>query len=242
MKIIFSRKGFDSGAGRAPSPIVDGRAQSLPIPVSSHSATSYQDLGLGNLVERMTRRKITADQLCHNDPMFAENYCWFGQCDAAQGHLARQGVGVGDVFLFFGLFACPSSGQSHHRFFGFMKVAGFGSPAEAELSPAWRKPPTQHPHTIDDWPKNNTIWFGSGRTNAKASSELRLTVEEGPTSLWNVEPWLQNHGLTYHGRADRWLKGDRLQSVARGQEFVCEIGAAELPNQWLERIIAEISR
>ena len=32
MKIILSRKGFDSSSGGGPSPIVDGRCLSLPIP------------------------------------------------------------------------------------------------------------------------------------------------------------------------------------------------------------------
>ena len=44
MKIIFSRKGFDSVSGRVPSPILpDGRLLSLPIP-DKGSSIRYDDL------------------------------------------------------------------------------------------------------------------------------------------------------------------------------------------------------
>ena len=44
MKIILSRKGFDSGSGGCPSPILpDGRLISLPIPVEGERL-SYGDL------------------------------------------------------------------------------------------------------------------------------------------------------------------------------------------------------
>lgn len=41
MRIIFSRKGFDSAAGKAPSPILDGRPLSLPIPMTRRSTTNH---------------------------------------------------------------------------------------------------------------------------------------------------------------------------------------------------------
>ena len=47
MRIVFSRKGFDSAAGGGPSPIVGGRPLSLPIPAGAASRTSYDALGLG---------------------------------------------------------------------------------------------------------------------------------------------------------------------------------------------------
>ncbi|MGH6672610.1 MAG: hypothetical protein ACRECV_11660 [Xanthobacteraceae bacterium] len=55
MKITFSRKGFDSAAGKAPSPIIEGEPISLPIPTRRRSETSYRLLGLGNIVENMTK-------------------------------------------------------------------------------------------------------------------------------------------------------------------------------------------
>jgi hypothetical protein len=44
MKIIFSRKGVDSAAGRCASPLLAGRPLSLPIPTRMPTATKYRDL------------------------------------------------------------------------------------------------------------------------------------------------------------------------------------------------------
>ena len=100
MKLIFSRKGFDSAAGKAPSPIIEGEPISLPIPTTRRSETSYRCAGLGKIVEHMTRGRIGGDDLCHEDPMFSKGRWAFGQTGAAQSHLERNGVGVGDVFFF----------------------------------------------------------------------------------------------------------------------------------------------
>ena len=75
MRIVFSRKGFDSGSGGAPSPILSGKPVSLPIPTTHRSHTSYEQLGLGDVVEQQTRGRIGRDHLCHEDPMFFDNFC-----------------------------------------------------------------------------------------------------------------------------------------------------------------------
>src|SRR6267378_2603959 len=49
MRVIFSRKGFDSAAGNPPSPIIDGEPISLPIPTKRRSETSYLVAGLGEI-------------------------------------------------------------------------------------------------------------------------------------------------------------------------------------------------
>jgi hypothetical protein len=99
MKVVFSRKGFDSGAGGFPSPIIEGKPISLPIPTQRRSATTYGDLGLGDIVEQLTKGRLTRKSLCHYDPMFESDHCAFGQTGAAQTHLSKNGVAVGDVFL-----------------------------------------------------------------------------------------------------------------------------------------------
>ena len=122
MRLVFSRKGFDSGSGGAPSPIVDGRPISLPIPTSRRSVATYAAFGFGEAVELAPRGRIGGNHLCHNDPMFRDGRWYFGQCGAAQAHLANQGVDVGDTFLFFGLFADEHTGSRHHRIYGYMEV------------------------------------------------------------------------------------------------------------------------
>lgn len=239
MRIIFSRKGFDSSAGGGPSPIAAGRPVSLPIPAGAASATTYGDLGLGDHAAKASRGKLGAGDLCHHDPMFLpEGICVFGQCGAAQTHLERQGVGTGDVFIFFGLFADEQTSERHHRIFGYLRVEevvalAAGIPEEfAALS---------HPHALAMHHSNDCIWRGEGRVAARASAALRLTVPGGPPSLWQRPGWLKRGGLSYHDRADRWLPGKRLKSVARGQEFVADIGRRQVPRDWLERVIGEIN-
>lgn len=237
MRIIFSRKGFDSASGGGPSPIVDGQPVSLPIPAGAASRTSYGDLGLGELARAASRGKHDADDLCHHDPMFlVDGRCLFGQVGAAQTHLANRGVGVGDVFLFFGLFRADG-GDPHHRIFGYLEVKEVITLADGV--PEWLVE-RHHPHALAMHGTNDTIYAGAGSVANRASDALRLTMPEGPPSLWSRPDWLRKGGLSYHDRADRWLRCGRLRSVARGQEFVADVGCRQAPRDWLARLIEEI--
>ena len=243
MKIIFSRKGFDSAAGGGPSPIVGGRPVSLPIPAGVASQTTYGDLGLGELAASASRGKLGADDLCHHDPMFCDDgTCVFGQVGAAQTHLANRGVGVGDVFLFFGLFREEETDEPHHRIFGYLKVERMVEHAacDAETRKAYAE--IRHPHALALHGPNDCLYIGPGRTARAASPALRLTVEGGPPSLWQRPEWLKRGGLSYHDREDRWLRDGRLKSVARGQEFVADIGRRAGPVRWLEAILGQIDK
>lgn len=153
MKLILSRKGFDSGAGGVASPILpDGTLCSLPIP-DARSKTRYGDvvvntvagaaLSMGEIVHALTRGRISSRHPCHLDPdldRLAIPRCsgWFpafGQTGAAQSHLARLNVAPGDLFLFFGWFrqtvpgangaalAWKRSAPHIHAMFGWMQVA-----------------------------------------------------------------------------------------------------------------------
>ncbi len=238
MKIVFSRKGFDSAAGGAPSPIVDGRPTSLPIPARDRSKTTYGDLRLGSLVEQMTRGRLTASSRCHCDPMFENGRCAFGQTGIAQSHLSNNDVGGGDVFLFFGLFSDAQGGDRHHRIFGFLEVE--------EILSLGRKPSKacqprgftiRHPHTIGKWDKNNTIYVGPGETAVSAFPSLRLTVPNGRLSHWRIPSWLADSGLTYHRDRKRWNPDGTLQAVSRGQEFIADISGNTDAAKWLERVL-----
>lgn len=240
MKIIFSRKGFDSTSGGGPSPIVKGLPISLPIPGQNGEATIYSDLGLGQTVTDVTRGRIGGDHPCHDDPMFADGHCWFGQSGAAEGHLRKQGVGEGDVFLFFGLFADAETQERHHRIFGQMRIACHGTPDDIEKHTRWKPPPRPHPHSAGEWGSGNAIYHGPGTVARRASPCLRLTRPGGPLNSWIVPRWLRHFGLSYHAMPERWRAPDTLESARRGQEFVCDIGDAEEPRRWLDAIIAQI--
>ncbi|MDH4559584.1 hypothetical protein [Pseudomonas sp. BN411] len=117
MRIILSRKGFDSSAGGCPSPIFpDGRLCSLPIP-DPESAISFGDIAfdgisLGDVVNGLNREAGWHHRRAHLDPDLRPDALprlpgWMpmlGQSGSAQGHLRNEGVAEGDLFLFFGSF------------------------------------------------------------------------------------------------------------------------------------------
>ena len=73
MKIILSRKGFDSRSGGVPSPIFsNGRMVPLPVP-DKQSRIKYGDVrlngyDLGNLVDSLTKGAVSPDERVHLDP------------------------------------------------------------------------------------------------------------------------------------------------------------------------------
>ena len=119
MRVILSRKGFDSQYGGMPSPILpDGTLLSLPIPSKTDMETKYRDLYYGNssyydIIHTLSpNNKIKEEYNCHLDPDIRgaikdRPTGWkptFGQEKTALRHLQKQGVGIGDLFLFFGWF------------------------------------------------------------------------------------------------------------------------------------------
>lgn len=241
MKIIFSRKGFDSGSGGGSSPIVDGKPVSLPIPDSKGIArTTYGDLGLGVLASAASRGAYGADSLCHHDPMFLpDDRCVFGQVGAAQTHLANHDVGRGDVFLFFGRF--EGDGQSpHHRIFGYCKVERVIDLASCEKTVRAEYAALYHPHALGMHGNNDTLYVGPGRMAESARDGLRLTAPGEALSRWERPKWLRRGGLSYHDAEWRWAERDRLIAVSRGQEFVADIGRRQAPREWLARVLEAI--
>ncbi|WP_346837864.1 hypothetical protein [Microbulbifer sp. SAOS-129_SWC] len=129
MRLILSRKGFDSSAGGCPSPIfADGSLYALPIP-DANSNIRYGDIrtagfDLGGLVSDLSRGAVTAADGAHLDPDMHNNALrrregWkplLGQTGAAQGHLRREGVTTGDLLLFFGLFRRVEQVAGYWRF------------------------------------------------------------------------------------------------------------------------------
>ena len=145
MKIILSRKGFDSGSGGVPSPIFpDGAMMSLPIPDKS-SGIAYEDVAgnywvsMGEAVSQLAG--FPQAHRAHLDPDLVANSLprkkgWrpiFGQVDAAEGHLRLQGVGESDIFLFFGLYpvAPPQSSGGQQR--APSTTRGYSIPASAGM-------------------------------------------------------------------------------------------------------------
>ena len=253
MRLILSRKGFDSAAGKVPSPILeDGRLVSLPIP-DRESTVRYDEIDspagdLGTVVPRLTRDRSRADHRAHLDPDLVRasrprQRGWqpcFGQAGAAQSALAREGVDVGDLFLFFGWFRqveetadgfryVPRS-PDLHVIFGWLQI-GKVIDLAAEPAPAWA---AEHPHCGDLQRKNDTLYVASkhlsiGESAGRQPSAIRgggafrtldpaLTLtapEEKRRSHWDLPGWFypsdERPPLGYHSDLSRWTRrGDRV--------------------------------
>lgn len=182
MKIIFSRKGFDSSSGGCPSPLLpDGKLLSLPIPDKSslikYSQLHYGKFNFGEIVSSLTKNKIMADYCVHLDPDIDSKYLprekgWnpiFGQAGMSQSHLQKMGVEVGDIFLFFGLFRkivingisiswSPGS-KPFHALWGWLQIGEIikvDSTIESKMP--WAK---YHPHVYNIARKNNCLYKSS---------------------------------------------------------------------------------
>lgn len=144
------------------------------------------------------------------------------------------------MFLFFGLYADEVTGEPHHRIFGYLNVREVISPGtqpDPDDAPAFAP---DHPHFLGEHDRNNTVYVGPGQTCAAATDALRLTQPGGPLGHWSIPEWISRHGLTYHEKAWRWPAPGTLLSVARGQEFICDVGNDPEAAAWLAEIIAEI--
>lgn len=178
MKIVLSRKGFDSAVGCVPSPIFpDDKMLSLPIPHASGNVT-YQDIifeghPIAGIVSDLTKSDLRASSPAHLDPdlragAMPRQAGWqplFGQDSAAQTHLERHGVGPGDIFLFFGWFRKVREVHDHwsyvpnapdlHVLFGWLEVA-----EAVRIADGWKAMPrwaAGHPHFHGHSAKNNTL-------------------------------------------------------------------------------------
>ncbi len=200
MKIILSRKGFDSQYGGYPSPILpDGRLMSLPIPLTDSLKYSNLDFGNGlsyyqvmkSLNPKIKIQKnwieITEDTQCHLDPDIDSNVIeripgWkplFGQIDAAQGHLENEGITKDDIFLFFGTFR-KTILRNDHLYFDFSEqpihvIYAYFQIEEIKRITHNSKTPTwmnYHPHVNSETRKsrNNTVYIA----NEKLSFDSKL--------------------------------------------------------------------
>ena len=254
MKLIFSRKGFDSAAGGVPSPIFpDGRMVSFPIPDKRSKVTyaeiSYNGASLGPLVAQLTGGRIPAYYRAHIDPDLAQDSLprfagWrpiFGQTGSAQSHLRKNGVGPGDLFLFFGLFrrievrdgfyTWVKNVRPCHVIWGWLQIAEV-LPIESSKPPSGYEWAEYHPHFRQEGESNNVVYLASRHlevdgveTNSLSgagvfthfSPKRQLTASSAETTTtWNLPAWFHPSGnrtpLTYHGDVQRWRRqGERTE-------------------------------
>lgn len=224
---------------------------SFPIP-SRHgrplSDLRVGDRPMGELIELLTRGKLTASTSVHLDPDLTSSTVsresgWraaFGQTGSAQGHLRNQGIGSGDIFLFFGWYQrVEASGESLryagpqiHSLFGWMQIGEVlpvADPIDLVGQRPWLRnhPHVQHAATMG---VNNTIYlaadelqFGEVHTGLPGAGVfkrwtpcLQLTAPTQSCSIWDLPGWmLPANGesvLSYHFKAKAWTRiADRVR-------------------------------
>lgn len=205
-RIILSRKGFDSKFGGRASPIFkDNRIFSIPIPQSAESPTKYKDLLLNEIsgstaLKESSVKQVTKNDYCHYDPILNEDFGIFGQANASQTELKNCGVGIGDLFLFFGWFKqFSSTGRDLHHIFGWLQILDIVSGGE-NIKKYLKIHKIDHPHGYGDTSRysNNTIYIGSKdltirskKLNLKgfglfkhSTKDLILTSPKHTRSMW----------------------------------------------------------
>lgn len=183
VKVILSRKGFDSSAGGYPSAIMpDGRMVSFPIPDDKKIVTGvkYKDLVLDKgltYLEIMERLGIKGheDIEVHLDPDLSYGITkrkegWrpvFGQGHAAQKHLFNNDVQVGDIFLFFGWFNDVKKVDGTYKYiprtdkhiiWGYLQVGEIINIDTDKKYDDWLE---AHPHFKHRDRENNTAYIAS---------------------------------------------------------------------------------
>jgi hypothetical protein len=280
MKIILSRKGLDSGYGGHPSPIMpDGTLLSFPIP-SQDEKISYRDIHnsdgityletLKKLIKgkkfKDVDKKFVVDESfnfnCHLDPDLESSTLikgrekgWlpsFGQTGASQTHLANEGVGKDDVFLFFGWFKkteikngklsfVRDAYSDVHLIWGYLQIGEILNNKSDMIRYNWLK---DHPHygRIDP---NNTIylskqnlsWDGNlpGAGILNFDEKLILTTPNHSRTKWNLDPTIfKKLKITYHS-PNSW-KDEYFKSADKGQEFVVHADKGAI--DWAKKIIS----
>ena len=229
---------------------------SLPIPYRDEPRTyeqiAWDDRCLAPIVASLTKGAVAPSQTAHLDPdlrpgALRRRPSWrpaFGQIRAAQAHLANQGVGVGDLFLFFGWFRrveYHSGGRLQfvrgapdiHCIFGWLQVGevlNVGNRlVEYRRSHPWL---VDHPHLTGHGCPENTIYTAGERLTIAGRDVgligggtfdyfregLRLTARGRSRSIWNLPSWMGPENgpvLSYHKKPERWSRQENGRATLR---------------------------
>lgn len=168
MKIILSRKGFDSSNGGIVSPIMeDGTLISFPIP--SNDKDTFNDLIYCNqpYTKILEDLKYKGGPNCHIDPDLSidrrknmiDGWCpIFGQINSSSVYLMKRvGVNVGDLFLFFGNYHKVKYSNGKYQYISgtgdfysdndLQLIWGYMQVGRIITTPAEQSKYTWHPHS-----------------------------------------------------------------------------------------------
>lgn len=265
-RIVLSRKGSDSAWGGRPSLRVGDELISLPIPESAARSGAgglrYRDLPgherVGALHDHL--RGVGPERHVHLDPDLRpalrahaagagaskRRILMFGQEGAAERHLRNQGVGAGDLFLFFGWFRQASLraglwrrfGPDEHCVWGWLQVEDSHAVTSAQAARGL-KWAAHHPHVArwEMFDGNNRVYrarerlsfapqlAGAGVFRWHPALTLTQRCVEGATRReWCLPGFIRRTGLTYNQVDGPRCPASRgrvhFSSAAIGQEFV----------------------
>jgi hypothetical protein len=271
MKVILSRKGFDSTAGGYPSPILDARELiSFPIPENMDKVMpDYYNLHKIRYADHKTSQGITYLELlsqllppnnqnlnlegkpyplnkayCHYDPQIfnpsthSETPKYkglFGQTGSALGHLVKENIGAGDLFLFFGWFRDTKRrpdgtyeyvrGTDKHVIWGWLEVERVIDVKRDKVQDSCLR---KHPHFSLKRDENKVFVSKDklsflpdlpGAGVFQYHEKLVLTKKGMSRTKWDLPAYFKGK-ISYHSEAS--FKKDYFQSANRGQEFVVD--------------------
>ena len=262
MKIILSRKGFDSSYGGIASPILpDNSLLSLPIPYSKgirFSDVTYEGKDLLAIINEL-KRKSWNDRFCHldpdiNDEIKSKDYVCkglFGQSGAAQSHLDNQDVSEGDIFLFYGWFKQTEmkdgrlkfikGARDQHVIFGYLQIG------KIYCNGTFPENMKCHPHAkYRELEKGkNCIYQAKDRLSFdedlpgygvfRYDKQLVLTKDNNSRSKWDLPDFFKYVEISYHSKKN--FKEGYFDSAKIGQEFV--IKCNEKVEEWAKQLIKE---
>lgn len=264
MKVVLSRKGMDSVSGGIPSPILpDGTLLSLPIPDDGsgllyeeilYKGCSYKEF-IHQLCPSFNFKKYNR---CHLDPDLYDVLRdrpshWkpaFGQCGIPAKHLDKMGVGVDDVFLFYGMFRPTEYRQDgtlaykktvpiQHIIYGYMRVGTvLRDPIKIKDEYYW------HPHAAKKSFPDNRLYLPADYGVFSYNEKFLLSKPNQPNRrLWSLPAFFAESGIliSWQGGKSPILADGRaeLNSTCRGQEFVITAKHPELEQKlihWVEHL------
>ncbi|PWT76005.1 MAG: hypothetical protein C5B60_04620, partial [Chloroflexi bacterium] len=270
MKVILSRKGFDSSYGGSPSVILpSGQLLSFPIPHTIGSLrysdiTKTTDYTVAELITSLTS-KVKPDDLCHLDPDLVSSSLprqvgWkplFGQCGAAAAHLHGQHVQVGDLFLFFGWFRrtrrtirgieWDTSDPGRHIIYGYLEIGQILPVDAASPVPEWA---SYHPHTFPELRRapHNVLYIArdrlSGTPSVPGAGTLRFHEDLALTIEGkNRTAWKLPaffSAVPITYHSASSWQHGHFRAASRGQEFV--VGESAAVAEWARSLVMRSAR
>ena len=219
-------------------------------------------INIGQVVEDLTRNqptRWTSEDWTYVSPDIREPFQSniqgqtgiVGAAGPQQGHLRKQGVGKGDLFLFFGLFRRVEQvagrwqfvrrAPRQHVLFGWLQVGAI--------------------QMIDGDGPGQAVWYvatdrltlsddigGPGAGVFPLFHErLLLSKPGGSASQWRLPHWFYPEPpkapLTYHPR-HLWRRGNEYAYVQRrgpGQEFVLDMRQYPEAQKWFSQLVQDLS-